>query len=72
MRIFTYEIDDVASYTFPMTAILILISDFGTEGRTENMPYEDVKRLVETDAKKFWINTKQTDAITRILLRNLK
>lgn len=49
-------------------ATFIVISDFGTEGKTDKMTFQEVKTLVERDSKEFWTNPKQPSVITCILI----
>jgi ATP-dependent Clp protease ATP-binding subunit ClpA len=48
-------------------ATFIVISDFGMEGRTNSMSFQQVKTLVERDSTEFWINPKQPSVITHII-----
>lgn len=48
-------------------ATFIIISDFGSQGRTNGMTFHDIKTLVERDSKEFWISPKATGVITHVI-----
>lgn len=47
-------------------ATIILISDFGAEGRTDKMTVSEIQKLVERDSLNFWMHSKQTHLVRRI------